>query len=500
MCLVVAALAWFAIAPAWSVEPADSVAHALQQIEAKRYGLARNYLDVVVTDPRLNGVQRARAYYYRGYAFLAEGLYLSAAQDYERALELDPGNSTVLAELGRLYANGDGVDKNTATAFKLFLKAARGGNDTARLYVGYALLTGIGAATDVPKARYWLRESANAGHVDALVQLARSYRAPFSDPPDLDRALALYQQAIDKGSIEALTALGYVYLGGETGAPDLQRATEYFRQAAQRDSPAAQTALGFMSIADHRYAVARQWFERAAAVQYAEAFTGLGRLYQDGLGVTASRSRAIENYATGAALGDVQSQLRLASLDLIPPVTQTHTESALRWLRLAAEQDHPQGHNGLAWVLATTRFDQLRDGATAVAEANRATTLARTASTLDTLAAAYAESGDFDKAVATQRDALAALGKDDRALHDAFEQHLDHYLKQQPWRECHSRLCKLGPLRPFWYNTCVFSPGFTHDYRSPTHRPRVARLQGARPCPRQRHHSRRREHAAERAR
>ena len=77
----------------------------------------------------------------------------------------------------------------------------------------------------------------------------------------------------------------------------------------------------------------------------------------------------------------------------------------------------------------------MRDGATAVVEANRATTLARTASTFDTLAAAYAESGDFDKAVATQRDALAALGKDDHALHAAFEQHLDHYLKQQPWRE-----------------------------------------------------------------
>ena len=113
----------------------------------------------------------------------------------------------------------------------------------------------------------------------------------------------------------------------------------------------------------------------------------------------------------GATLGDVQAQLRLASLDLAPPVTRTNTESALRWLRLAAEQDHPQGHNGLAWVLATTRFDQLRDGATAVVEANRATALARTASTLDTLAAAYAESGDFDKAVATQRDALAALAE-----------------------------------------------------------------------------------------
>ncbi len=226
-----------------------------------------------------------------------------------------------------------------------------------------------------------------------------------------------------------------MYLGGETGTPDLKRATEYFRQAAQRDSPAAQTALGFLSLTNRQYSAARQWFERAAATRHAEAFTGLGRLYLEGLGVTANRARAIENYATGAALGDVQSQLRLAALDLEPPVSLTRTESALRWLRIAAKQGHPQGHNGLAWVLATTRYDQLRDAATAVAEANRAITLARTASTLDTLAAAYAASGDFEKAVATQRDAIAALGEDEQQLSKAFEQHLDRYLKGEPWRE-----------------------------------------------------------------
>jgi TPR repeat protein len=435
MRLVIFALALIAFPWAWGVEPAESVARALEQIEAKRYALARTYLDAVVVDTRLSGIQRARAYYYRGYAFLAEGLYVSAAKDYSRALELDPGNSTVLAELGRLYANGDGVGKNPVTAFELFQKAARGGNDTARLYVGYALLTGIGTASDVPKARYWLREAADAGHVDALVQLARSYRAPFANPPDVERALALYRQAADKGSVDALTALGYVYLGGESGTPDLPRATQYFRQAAQGNSPAAQAALGFMSIADHRYAAARQWFERAAAVDYAEAFTGLGRLYQEGLGVAADRARARSYYTKGASLGDVQSQLRLALSSLEPPVTQAGTESALHWLRLAADQDHPQGHNGLAWVLATSRFDELRDGATAVVEAHRATSIARSASTLDTLAAAYAETGDFDNAVATQREALAALGADERSLRDAFERHLDHYLKQQPWRE-----------------------------------------------------------------
>ena len=170
--------------------------HALEQIEAKRYGLARSYLDTVVIDQRLSGVQRSRAYYYRGYAFLADGLYVSAAQDYERALELDPGNSTVLAELGRLYADGVGVEKNSATRFQA---VSEGGARRQRHRAAVCRLRAAdrrrSTRATFAKARYWLREAADAGHVDALVQLARSYRAPFADPPDLERALALYQQA-----------------------------------------------------------------------------------------------------------------------------------------------------------------------------------------------------------------------------------------------------------------------------------------------------------------
>jgi TPR repeat protein len=416
-------------------EPSASVAQALKQLEAKRYSLARSYLDPVVIDPRLSGIQRARAYYVRGYAFMAEGLYVSAAQDYSRALELDPGNATVLAEMARLYADGHGVEKNLDKAFTLFQKAARAGNDIARLYVGYALLTGAGTPPDVNKARYWLREAADAGHVGALVQLARSYRTPLANPPDTERALALYRQAVDKGSVDALVALGYMYVDNEIGEPDVARATEYFRQAAERNAPAGQTALAFLYLADRRYAAARQWFERAVAVEYPDAFAGLGRIYQKGLGVTANRTRALEIYSKGATLGDIQSQLMLAAMQLEAPVTEAGTESALHWLRVAAGRDHPAGHNGLAWLLATTRFDRLRDGEAAVAEALRATVLMRTANTLDTLAAAYAETGDFDRAVATQREAMAIIDVEHGDRRDEFERHLARYLQQKPWRE-----------------------------------------------------------------
>jgi membrane associated rhomboid family serine protease len=69
----------------------------------------------------------------------------------------------------------------------------------------------------------------------------------------------------------------------------------------------------------------------------------------------------------------------------------------------------PEAINAVAWTLATAREDELRDGARAVDLARRACALTdwREASFIDTLAAAYAEAGLWDKALAIQRLALA---------------------------------------------------------------------------------------------
>jgi tetratricopeptide (TPR) repeat protein len=64
--------------------------------------------------------------------------------------------------------------------------------------------------------------------------------------------------------------------------------------------------------------------------------------------------------------------------------------------------------NDLAWMLATAADDRLRDGPRAVALAERALQLAgRQPIGLQTLAAAYAESGRFEEAVVTAQQALA---------------------------------------------------------------------------------------------
>ena len=76
---------------------------------------------------------------------------------------------------------------------------------------------------------------------------------------------------------------------------------------------------------------------------------------------------------------------------------------------LQIKPDYPAVLNDLAWLLATSADARLRDGAQAVEYAGRACKLTHYGVTImvGTLAAAYAEAGRFDEAIATAQKACA---------------------------------------------------------------------------------------------
>jgi tetratricopeptide (TPR) repeat protein len=90
--------------------------------------------------------------------------------------------------------------------------------------------------------------------------------------------------------------------------------------------------------------------------------------------------------------------------------------------------------NNFAWVLATSPDEKLRDGRRAVELATLAceATDYKEAHILSTLAAAHAETGDFETAVKWCRKAVER-GKPDNAEQLADE--LASYLEKKPWRE-----------------------------------------------------------------
>jgi len=90
--------------------------------------------------------------------------------------------------------------------------------------------------------------------------------------------------------------------------------------------------------------------------------------------------------------------------------------------------------NNLAWVLATSPDDALRDGKRSIELATQAAeeTKFQQAHILSTLAASYAETGDFDKAIEWSKKAIEVSVE---ALKPALTKELESYEAKKPWRE-----------------------------------------------------------------
>ncbi len=100
--------------------------------------------------------------------------------------------------------------------------------------------------------------------------------------------------------------------------------------------------------------------------------------------------------------------------------------------------DDPGPYNNLAWLLATNPDPRFRDGAEAIALAERACDLSGTKdpNLLDTLAAAYAEAGRFKKAIGMLQEAIsldASGGNSERA--EEMGRRLNGYRAGKPYRE-----------------------------------------------------------------
>lgn len=116
-----------------------------------------------------------------------------------------------------------------------------------------------------------------------------------------------------------------------------------------------------------------------------------------------------------------------------PPFAMKYLESAVHYAPYWTD-----ALNTLAWALATNPDAKIRNGAEAVELASRAVSVTRNTDSglLDTLGAAYAEKGDFDKAVSAIEHAIkraTATGQTNSIAE--FQSHLKSFQEKKPWRE-----------------------------------------------------------------
>lgn len=340
----------------------------------------------------------------------ARGEYAIAAQLFKKAS--DQGDTAAQEKLAWLYETGKGVAQDYRKAVALYEIAAAHGSTVALSNLARMYYEGRGVGRNYAKTAELLDQAAALGSADAMAHLAWLFERGEGVQQNYHVAAAFYQKAVEKGNLRAAVALGVLYELGRGVEQNYTQAADLYQEPAQRGDPEAQTNLANL-YSDGKgvtqdYGKAIELLEQAVAQNYPRARVNLGWLYAQGQGVTKDYQKAAELYRIAADQNYAPGQAYLASLYARGRGVPLDYHKAIDLFRAAIVHNDPNSCNDFAWFLATCPDASHRNGKDAVKYAVKACEASRwkDANFIGTLAAAYAEAGDYEKAIDYAKQSL----------------------------------------------------------------------------------------------
>ena len=425
------------------------------------------------------GASKAEAYYLRGSLDGKDGL-----ADLAEAIRLDPKFAAAYVARASVYSQKEDKDRalaDLAEAIRLDSALAVAYSERASIHeekkdAGHALADLAEAIRLNPgdamnyvargqihsEAKDWAPAVADLTEAIRLTRLDEGPAPGFStvhwfvfargeayrNLADYDRAIADYTETVRLAEAQRFLrdeSLIFVALCNRAHARDSRKdydgALADLNEAIGRDPKAELKAVGLTRRADvrqHRKDVDGALADYAEALRIAPDPTILAVSHMN-RGLIESDRNDLE-----AALADCSKAVLLLPANPVVYVGRARVlingrlyERALADCDLAVEigPKNSWGHDFRAWIRATCPEAKFRDGKKAVEGATRACELSswKNPSCLETLAAAEAESGDFDAAVKWQARALG-LVTDDEAK-PRFRERLELFGKKQPYRD-----------------------------------------------------------------
>lgn len=226
---------------------------------------------------------------YRGYAEFKMANYDAARRIWE-ALDAT-GFGEAAFNLGNLYEDGLGVEKDIPRALAYYRRGADNGSQKAVFRLGVLYWFGApGVPRDMAEGRRYLALAAADGDQEAARYLRAASDTPVTDDPlaaadaataagRLEEAARLLTAAAEAGNPRAQTRLAWCYEAGRGVPRDLAQAARWFQQGAAGGDGEAMYALSVMHATGTGQAkdatAAEAWLQRSAATGYGRAVADL---------------------------------------------------------------------------------------------------------------------------------------------------------------------------------------------------------------------------------
>ena len=380
-----------------------------------------HFKKAVEIDPKLAG-----AHDNWGNALAELGQFDRAIEHYKRAIEIDPEHASAHNNLGAAL----GQVGERREAIKCYRKAIEidpafapahynCASDLSSLGQFDEAIKHYGKAVEInPKD-----DSSHYGWASALIKLGR-----------VNQAIEHYERAIE---INPKHAPAHSNLGTALfQRGKFRQAIEHYRKAIEINPKdgSAHYNWGNALCSLREFDQALEHYKRAVEINPGDslACTNLGVL----LIKRGEVDQAIDQWQKAVASQPESVQTRLYLSQAL--TGQGKFESAVAHLRKALETapNHLNVINALAWELATCPDDDVRDGNRAVELAERAckATNYRAFPLMDTLAAAYAETGRFPEAVDLATKAADLARQRDRSASERIRRRREQYRAGNPYR------------------------------------------------------------------
>jgi tetratricopeptide (TPR) repeat protein len=413
-------------------------------------------------------LENAETYYARGYSYHQREEYKHAILDYDKAIEIDPNFAEAYQKRGICY-RFTGYNEKAIADYDQAITLQRA-------WFHHACAVALYSDDKYDKALVEVNKS---------IQINPNYRKAYvtrgvllRKKGDYENALVDYAKAIelDPNYKEAHNACGFCYrklgeyekaIAEDTKAIQIDpayktayrmRGSSYrllsryedalfnYNKSIELDPNCKKTynARGYCYRQMGKYENAISDYFKAIQIDpaYKTAYINRGICY-----------RLLGNYE--AALADYFKTIELDPYNKVAYNNRGYCylqkgdyENAIADYRKAIELDpaYILPLSNMAWFLATCPIEEYRNGTQAQDYIRRATKLITAEEPYplsyylyNSMAAAYAETGDFVKAVKTQKKAVALLDEaedSEKHLHMApYKEHLLSYQVHKPWRE-----------------------------------------------------------------
>jgi len=193
---------------------------------------------------------------------------------------------------------GEGEDTpiNYKTEKACMLKKADEGELRAQKELGKMYFNGDKIDRDYEQSLKWSMVAAEAGDVDAKLRIAEMHEKGLGVNKDTTKAFELYKKMAKMGNVESQIKIGYMHQHGVGVSQDFYKAVKWNSLAAESGDPRGAHGLGVayaygLGGSQKNQSTASRFFIKAAEAGHADAQFRLALRYLQGIGLPKDRDK-----------------------------------------------------------------------------------------------------------------------------------------------------------------------------------------------------------------